>query len=100
MENRAKKSKLTMTQSDLYLKSNFTGTLGVPYNAVYIGFVYTSLGLKGHHNGWWEREGQNHGSLLHLQNGSMEGDSHISSECKHKVSRLILNMCVPDVRTD
>lgn len=51
--NRARKSKQTVTRSDLYLWSNFIGTLGVPYNAAYIGFVYTSLGLKGYHNGWW-----------------------------------------------
>ena len=77
-----------MTWSDLYLQSNFTGTLGVPYNAVYIGFVYTSLGLKGHHDGWWWREGQRRGAWLHSQRESTKGEPRFSLERRHKVSGL------------
>lgn len=51
----------------------------MPYNAAYIGFVYTSLGLKGHHNGWWQREGQRRGSWLHLQTRGPRRESSASS---------------------
>lgn len=94
----------------MYLWSNFIGTLGVPYNAAYIGFVYTSLGLKGHHNGWCQREGQRQGSWLHLQTrgprressassfsffffktrgGARSDDSHLVSICSCWEDRLI-----------
>lgn len=46
----------------------------MPYNAAYIGFVYTSLGLKGHRDGWWWREGQRRGSWLHLQIEGTQGE--------------------------
>lgn len=84
-EKKEKKSKQSMTRSDLYLQSFFTRTLGVPHNAVYIGFVYTSLGLKGHRDGWWEREGQR---WLHLESGSTEGELCPSLEHKRRVSGL------------
>lgn len=80
-----KKSKQSMTWSDLYLQSFFARTLGVPHNAVYIGFVYTSLGLKGHRDGWWEREGQR---WLHLESGSTEGELCTSLVHKRRVSGL------------
>lgn len=64
----------------------------MPYNAAYIGFVYTSLGLKGHHNGWWEREGQRLGSWLHLQTGDRERE--LSFKRRHEVSRLSSQFCM------
>lgn len=77
-----------MTWSDLYHWSNFIWTLGVPYNAVYIGFVYTSLGLKGTTTGGGGGGGGGWGSWLHLQSEGTEGEPHPSSECIHNVCGL------------
>lgn len=52
-----KENKQNVTRSDLYFWSNFAGTLGVSHNAAHIGFVYTSLSLKDHRDGWLQRGG-------------------------------------------
>lgn len=92
--NRARKSKQSVTRSDLYLCSNFTGTLGVAYNAAYIGFVYTSLGLKGNRGGWWWRECQRRGSWLRLQIEGTQGELWIPSESRREVSSVTSPFCV------
>lgn len=56
-----KKTSKNVTRGDLYFWSNFAGTLGVSHNAAHIGFVYTSLSLNDHRDGWLQRGGERGG---------------------------------------
>lgn len=69
------------------------------HNAAYIGFVYTSLSLKDHRDGWLQREGGmggvkdgDHGSICGLRVpgrvGGMEGE--LCPAYKHGLGDVVL----------